>query len=422
MEKSPLESESEFRSRVISGEEQKNGDVHVTFLIGEGDLINDAKQGISSDLLRKWHKLESWIGLVHNVHPSKNHPLAYFTTPRGLTEQGLIDAYKAESEKWGIGRFVKTKLVEMANGAARLLGIVKLFNTAKKMWNEGKFPLYSSCSLYSTQEKDGLVTNGVPIANSSVDKPAYGIELAKTHGQCEGGEECVTKLLENSKDGLCQKTIDILSSFKNNFSSHSGGKLQESSMENADGSSKNSETETKDAVTGTVETKSAETETESKTGTENENLDELREFKKKYLAMEPEFSKLKKKSKEDDEYRSNTDKRLQKIETEKVEGKIRNLIEKIPVSIFENKEDKREEAITSTMKLYGKLTEDELIGYVKDKYSVVEKFIKVSANKNSGLKEQGFISNNAPAANSEGVERKNSGLSILDAHKLISGG
>lgn len=280
--------EDKFISKVISGEEQKNGDVHVTFLIAEGDLINKAKHGISSDVLRKWHKLKSWVGLVHNVHTSRNHPLAYYHPPKGLTESGLIDAYKAESERWGIGRFVETKLVEMGNGAARLLGIVKLYNTAKKMWKVGKFPLYSSSSVYATEEKNGLVTDGVPISNTSVDEPAYGIELAKTHGECEGGEECVTKLLENSENGLCQKTIDILSSFENNVSSHSVKKLHESSMGENDGSSNDSATEAKDAVTGTVETTSAETETESKTGNEQENLEELREFKKIYLSMEHE--------------------------------------------------------------------------------------------------------------------------------------
>ena len=194
-------------------------------------------------------------------------------------------------------------------------------------------------------------------------------------------------------------------------------------MGESDGSSNDSTSDVKPAVDGTVETTSAENQ-ESKTGNEQENLEELREIKKKYLAMEPEFKELKKKSKADDEYKADVDKRFKKIETEKVEGKIRNLIEKIPLSIFENKEDKREEAITSTMKLYGKLNEDELIGFVKDKYSVVEKLVQVSTKQNGkNLKESGFISNKAPAGtgNSEDGERKHRG-SILDAHKLITGG
>lgn len=71
------------------------------------------------------------------------------------------------------------------------------------------------------------------------------------------------------------------------------------------------------------------------------------------------------------------------------------------------------------MKLYGKLTEDEVLNFVKEKFRLSAKVVEVSNKK--GLKESGFISNNAPAGtSSEGGEKKSS-HSILDAHKLIRG-
>ena len=411
-----MEAPDSITTKVLSGHEEKNGDIHVTFLIAEGDYINQKGHGYASSLLKKWHGDRSWIGLVHNVHESRNHPLVYAKPPKGLTESGLVKFYKNVSEQYGIGKFVATKLKDLGNGAVRLLGVVKLFRTAKEMWKKGKFPLYSSSSTYATKEKGGLVTDGIPISNTSVDKPAYGIELAKSHGECEGGEECVTKLLEASETELCGKTINILSSFENNFSSNSKEKLQESSMGNEEGSSTDN-AEVKHAVDGETTTISAETKGKEVTGSENENVEELREFKKKYLEMEPQFKEYKKKSKEADDYKIETDKRLAKIETEKVEGKIRNVIEKIPLVIFENKEDNREEEIKNAMKLYGKLNEEELLGFVKEKFKLSAKVIEVS-NKKSGLKESGFISNNAPA---RGDGEKKSSVSILDAHKLIGG-
>jgi len=212
--------------------------------------------------------------------------------------------------------------------------------------------------------------------------------------------------------------MKIMSSFQNTFSSHSDEKLHESSMGNEDsGTSTEAETKPQDAVTGTVETQSAEGKPAA--GTEQENIEELREFKKKYLAMEPELKELKKSKKEYDDYKADTDKRLAKIESEKVEGKIRNLIEKIPLVIFENKEDNREEEIKKNMKLYGKLSEDELLDHVREKFKLSTKLVEVS-NKKSGLKESGFISNNAPAKNSENSETRHK-PSILDAHKLFGG-
>lgn len=405
-----------MESQVISGYEQ-GGDIFVTVVLADGDVKGKNGLGYRSKLLEEWHKAGSWIGRVQNSHPSKNHPLVYEEKPVKLLALGesaapqIAEYYQRKSAKWAFGTYIKTKLVELKNGSKRLLGLFRIESEgAKQAWREGKFPKFNSMSSLNYKfDKEGFVEKGIPVGSTSVDIPAFGEDVGKIHDQCEGGPTtCVhkfeTKLGESSADcEYCRYTV--LTSYKNNFSSHSGVNLQESSMVESNDGSQSPPTGEEQKPTGvdsegkvtddSVRIKGDETE---ETKPEEEKVD----YKTKFEESEKARKKL---LKDSEEYKTSTDQKLDKIIKEKLESKIRVVLEKVPLFAFDNKEENREAEVKSFMKFYPRLTEEEIIEQATAKYMLAPK-MKAAVEKaklgESGITNDGKLiadSNNQSSGN-----------------------
>lgn len=370
---------------------EKNGDIYVEVLLGESGYINDNDVGFTPEILEQWHKNGSWQGKVQNVHPSHNHPLVY--EPKMPVDAPIPDQlnhYISKSVKYGFGTFVKTKLESSPTGNKRLWGIFRIQDEgAKQAWREGKFPRFSSSSVLITgRDSKGLVTSGYPIASSSVDKPAFPVDIAKIKNECEGGPECVTKLAESGC--FCKHTV--LTSFENNFSSQYALGLFENSMtdDSKSGSlDSKSEGEVKEGNTGI---KKISEEITNADGTKTETIkkeEEKVDWESKFKDLEKEHKKT---LKAKEEYESETNRKFDKIFKEKLEGNIRSKLEKVPLFAFDDKEENREEEVSKLMKLYPKLSEEEILGIAEEKYKLAPKIVEVSKRRGK-VGESGLISN-----------------------------
>ena len=379
--------------QVISGTEDKRGNIHVEFMLAESGYLNDNDIGFTPQLLTKWHEDKAWEGMVHNAHPSKNHPLAYEKPPLDKSPLGQITYYRAKSANWGFATYVKTKLQDLANNQKRLNGIVRISEEgAKKAWREGKFPKYASSSVFIMErdQNTNLITDAVPIASTSVDRPAFPVDVAGIYGTCEGGEECVTKLAESGCD-YCRH--EVLTNFENVFSYQKNQDIKESSMSNETPSGES---------TGTPINKVSETMT-SADGKKTETLFQSEtvnvDWETKAKELESQLKDANKKIKGYEADKEETDKRFLKLEKDKLETKVRSIIEKIPLAVFDEKEENRESTVQKYLKMYPKMSEEEIMDIVNDRFMIA---VKAAAPK-KGLKESGRteVTNDAPLKNSE---------------------
>ncbi|WP_411753310.1 hypothetical protein [Serratia sp. (in: enterobacteria)] len=410
-----------MESQVISGYEQ-DGDIFVTVVLADGDVKGKNGLGYRSKLLEEWHKAGAWIGRVQNSHPSRNHPLVYEPKPVKLLALGesavpqLAEYYQRKSAKWAFGTYIKTKLVDLKNGSKRLLGLFRIDSEgARQAWREGKFPKFNSMSSLNYKfDKDGFVEKGIPVGSTSVEIPAYGEDVGKIHNQCVGGpDKCVhefdTKLGESSADcEYCRYTV--LTSYKNNFSSHSSVKLSESSMVDSNDGSQSQSTGEEQKPTGiesegkvvddSVRIKGDDTE---ETKPEEEKID----WKTKFEESEKARKKL---LKDSEEYKTDTNQKLEKIIKEKLESKIRVVLEKIPLFAFDNKEENREAEVKAFMKFYPRLTEEEIVEQATAKYMLAPK-MKAAVEK-AKLGESGITNDGKLIADSN--NQSNSNILNLD--------
>lgn len=363
---------------VISGYEDKNGDIFVTVGMADGNVMGKNGIGYTTELLEKWHKDQSWIGKLQNAHPSQNHPLVY--EPKAdpeLAESAQLDHYTSHANKWGFATFVKTELVTLKNGIKRLLGTFRINEEgAKQAWREKKFPKFNSISTLITEwDEKGFANKAYPIGSSCVKLPAFDEDVAKIHAECTGdAHKCgVTKLGESGVCTYCRYTV--LTSFKDIFSSHSKPKVSESSMGN-DNADSNPSTEGTDTGTGqtiiTDETISSDGKTKLNTQTPEEPVVD---WKAKYEELE---KATKKKDKAFDEYQTDTNAKLDKLFKEKLEQKIRSRLESIPLFAFDNKEENRESELKRFMKLHPRLTEDEIVENIDSTYKLAPKMKQIS--------------------------------------------
>lgn len=366
---------------VISGyEDKKTGDIFVTIGMADGYVKGKNGIGYTSELLEQWHNTGVWIGKMQNAHPSKNHPLVYEpkVDPK-LGESAQLDYYVSKSNKWGFGTFVKTELKKLANGITRLFGTYRITEEgAKRAWREGKFPKFSSISTLMTQfDEQGFTTKAHPIASSSVEKPAMDIDVAKIHAECTGDEHTcgVTKVGESAEVNCSYCRHSVLTSFKDNFSSHSNPTIQESSMgnDNADASqSPAGEQNQNQELEGQAPKASEPTRIQ---GDEEKPETQEIDWKAKYEELE---RATKKEKKSFEEYKTDTTTKLDRLFKEKLESRIRNQLEKIPLFAFDNKEENRESEIKRFIKLYPRLTEDEIIENVESTYKLAPKMKAIS--------------------------------------------
>jgi len=387
-----------LQSQVIGGVEDSNGDIFVEFMLAESGYLNENNIGFTPELLTKWHNEKSWEGRVHNAHPTKNHPLAYTPPPVDKSPLGQIAYYIGESAKWGFATYTKTKLRDIPNNQKRLNGITRITEEkAKQAWREGKFPKYSSSSvfIFERDANTGLITDAMPIASTSVDRPAFPVDIAGIYGTCVGGEECVTKLAESARQECNYCRHDVLTSFENTFSSNSKENISESSMGNDTLAPATSKLDPPTEDTGTPIKKISE-EITSADGQKTEVIQEDIDWKAKYDA---EVKAHKTTQKSHDDLKTNTDDRISKLEINEFRLKVRNIIDKVPLDIgFDNKEDNREKAVERYVKLFGKMSEKEILEEVQDKYSLIQKVAVQNNTKKTGLKESG-ISNDMPLRN-----------------------
>lgn len=398
-----------MESQVLSGYEDKNGDIYVEFLLADGDVLNKSivnglPLGYTSELLEKWHNERAWEGVVHNAHPSKNHPLVYEGQPPSyLAESSQVAWAKDRSNKWGFANYIKTKLKTLDDGRKRLLGTIHIIDEkAKRAWREGKFPKFASSSVYiQKRDANGFVTEGIPISCTSVEKPSYPLDVAGIHNECHGGNECVHKIAESGYNCNDCK-YDLLTSFENIFSSNSIQKVSESSM--TEDSKPTSESDVKPAI------QEISNETRSADGTLLEQKTEEVDWKARFEALDKEHKKA---IKEHTDYKTTTDERFTKIEKEKLETKIRSIVEKVPLNLaFEGKEENREAEVKKWLKRYNGKNDSEIIEDVNDKFMIA---LKVKSSGKVG--ESGQISNEArlvPSADGKPDAR------ILKAHEVFS--
>lgn len=396
-----LESETHFRRRleVISGHEDKKGNIHVVTMLAESGYLNDNDIGFTPELLTKWHNQKAWEGCVQNAHPSKNHPLVYEDKPSpdaSFTEK--VKHYITRSTKWAYGNYLHTKLKDIQGGQKRLLGTFRITDAdAKQAWREGKFPKYNSSSvlIVSRDPNTNLITDAVPIASTSVDKPAFPVDVAGIYEQCEGGDECVTKLAESSCEYCRHK---VLTSFENTFSSNSDENVSESSMVNEKpGSESEKPEEEEDKGAGDTEAKStgtpfdklSETHT-SADGQTTETVTGEIDYKKKY---EDELKAHNLTKKEKETLQASTDERIMNIEKDRLSTKIKSILDKIPLNLaFDGKEENRAKELKKWIGKYNGKNEKEIIEDVEDKFMIAMK-VKEHGKK---LGESGLISNDAP--------------------------
>jgi hypothetical protein len=406
------ESEAHFRRRleVISGHEDKKGNIHVVTMLAESGYLNENEIGFTPELLEKWQKTNAWEGLVQNAHPSKNHPLVYEDKPSpNASFMERVKHYITRSTKWAYGSYLHTKLKDIDNGQKRLLGTFRITDAdAKQAWKEGKFPKYNSSSvlIVSRDPQTNLITDAVPIASTSVDKPAFPVDVAGIYDTCEGGDECVTKLAESSSCEYCRHTV--LTSFDNKFSSNSDDSISENSMveEKPQSDSKPEEKDTEGGKTGTPFDKISETHT-SADGTKTEIITEEVDYKEKYEAEVKAHNQTKK---DKTDYENTTTERILNIEKDRLSTKIKSILDKVPLNLaFDGKEENRTKELKKYVSRYTGKNEKEIIEDVEDKYMIVMK-VKEHSKK---LGESGQISNDAPLLNN-GEEVKGS-AGIFDA-------
>ncbi len=369
-------------------------------MLAESGYLNDNEIGFTPELLTKWHKQDAWAGLVQNAHPTKNHPLVYEPKPDpGAPIGERVAHYITKSAKWGYGSYVKTKLQDMKNGQKRLLGIFRITEEdAKKAWREKKFPKYNSSSvlIVDRDPNTNLITDAIPIASTSVDKPAFPVDVAGIYGECEGGDECVTKLAESSMGcEYCRHAV--LTSFVNNFSSNSNDSISESSMveekPQSDSNTEDNEEEKAEGTnTGTPFAKLSETHT-SADGSKTETIMEDVDYKKKY---EEELKAHEQTKKAKTDYENTTTERILNIEKDRLGTKIKSILDKVPLGLaFDGKEENRQKELKKYVSRYTGKNEKEIIEDVEDKYMIVMK-VKEHSKK---LGESGLISNDAPLKN-----------------------
>ncbi|HJX79125.1 hypothetical protein [Glutamicibacter sp.] len=378
--------------QILDGSYTQGNDIYVPCLIADGDYFNENGIGFPSSLLEQWHETDAWVGRVHNAHPSGNHPLAYEDPPADdLAESAQIDYYLKKSADWAFGTYVKTQLKTLANGSKRLIGIMRIADEgAKRAWKEGKFPQFVSSSVFVLQrDKKGFITDAYPLGVSSVKTPAYPPHIAGVSKQCTGGTECISQLVESSKkrDHNCEYCrYTVLSNFSHKYSSHSFGKVQESSMVD-DKPNSPPEGEVKDAVTGQVETLSADGKTKLPKGEEQEI-----DWKTKFESLNKEHSELKSKHKITEETNSDNNKKIEKLMRRNVETAVRAKVDKVPMFVFDNKEENKEEAIKKFVSRFGKLTEEEILQDIDDTYHLAPKMMEIS-QKGKRVGESGLITN-----------------------------
>lgn len=381
-------------------------------MLAESGYLNDNKIGFTSSLLEKWHKQDSWQGLVQNAHPTKNHPLVYEPKPEpGAPIGERVAHYISKSAKWGYGNYIKTKLQDIKGGQKRLLGIFRITEPgAKQAWREGKFPKYNSSSvlIVNRDPSTDLITDAIPIASTSVDKPAFPVDVAGVYDECEGGDECVTKLAESSAScEYCRH--EVLTSFKNNFSSNSSETISENSMveekPQSDSNSEDKEQEKPEGQsTGTPFDKLSETHT-SADGSKTETITEEVDYKKKY---EEELKAHNQTKKAKTDYENTTAERILNIEKNALTTKVKAILDKVPLNLaFDGSEDNRSKELKKWINKFNGKNEKEIIEDVEDKYMIV---MKVKEHKKLG--ESGLISNDAKLINTE--EAKGN-TSIFDA-------
>lgn len=392
-----------MHSQIIEGHEDKRGNIHVVTMLAESGYLNDNDIGFTPELLTKWHNQKAWEGLVQNAHPSKNHPLVYEDKPSpNASFMERVKHYITKSNKWGYGSYLGTKLKDIGNGQKRLLGTFRITDAdAKQAWKEGKFPKYNSSSvlIVDRDSQSNLITDAIPIASTSVDRPAFPVDVAGIYDECVGGDECVTKLAESSSCEYCRH--QVLTSFENNlnFSSNSGETISENSMVNEkSGSESEKPEEEKDnpegggteTGTGTPFDKLSETHT-SADGTKTEMITGEIDYKKKY---EDEIKAHNLTRKEKADLEATTTERILNIEKDRLSHKIKSILDKVPLGLaFDGKEENREKQLKKYVNKYTGKNEKEILEDVEDKYMIV---LKIKEHAKGKVGESGLISNDAP--------------------------
>lgn len=376
--------------QVVHGEEdKKTGDIFIEVVLAESGYLNQAtpQVGYVPEVLEKWHNDKVWEGKVQNAHPSKNHPLIYEDHPRAewsIAEK--VAHYINRSAKWSFGTFIKTKLTTLKDGInKRLSGILRITDEgAKKAWREGKYPKYNSSSVFilSRDDKTGLITNAIPIASTSVDNPANPLDVAAIQNQCEGGSECLHRLAESDHSCLyCRHTV--LSSFKNKFSSNSSENVSESSMANEDATSKPDSAG--DAVT-TINDEITSADGKPLNLGEQKKEQEVTDYKALAESLQKELKQARSDLKTQTEKNDDNTKEIIQIKKERLESKIREILAKVPMFAFENKEENKEEVVKNFMKKFGKIEESEILQDVKDRFALSQKLLTIQQKQTSNKK------------------------------------
>lgn len=414
------EARLEEHARVISGYENDKGDIFVEFLLAEGDtlnksIVNGLPLGYTSDLLERWHTEGSWVGVVHNAHPTKNHPLVFEgNPPMTMGESSQVAWYKDRSAKWGFANYVSTKLKTLNDGRKQLFGTARITDeNAKRAWREGHFPKFASSSVFiQDRNQTGFVTKGIPISCTSVELPAYPLDVAKIHNECHGGNECVHKIAESSYNcNTCRH--EILTSFENIFSSNSEQKVSESSMTDSDSSKpKPNESSGEGDVKPALVSEEITLDTSGQAITQNK--EETVDWEAKYKELE---KSTKKKDREFEDYKTTSEERFMKIERKRVEQQIRDILGKVPVFVFDGKEENREAELKKYLKRYDGKNEEAIIEDVNDKYLIAMKVKEHRKVGESGMDSGSDISNFAPLVSKDGKADPK----ILDIHNIGGG-
>jgi hypothetical protein len=376
---------------VVHGEENpKTGDLFIEVVLAESGYLNQATPpvGYLPQTIEQMHNDKVWEGKVINAHPSKNHPLVYEPRPKqGWSVAQKVAHYMDKSAKWGFGTIIKTKLSTLKDGInKRLSGIFHIKDEgAKKAWREGKFPKYNSSSVFilDRDANTGLIKEAIPIASTMVDNPANPLDVAAIQNVCEGGDSCIHKLAESSDHNCLYCRYTVLANFVNKFSSNSIGNVSESSMVNdAEASNPN---DTQEAVTTiTDETTSAS----GKPLGENKEKEVVTDYKALAESLQKELNAKNKELKIETEKNADNTKEITQIKKDKLESKIREILAKVPMFAFENKEENKEEVVKNFMKKFGKLDESEILQDVRDRFALSQKLLTIQQKQTASQNKQ----------------------------------
>jgi len=177
---------------------QKN-ELYITNFLGRGDMVNKNNVCITNDSIPKFEN--RWIGAHHVLQESGKHVLYY--APKNIAMSGLEKElfFKAQALPHSIGKYVDAFHITDEIGIHNLYGTYLTRNPlAIQKHIEKQYPRFTSSSLLvNDRDSQNRITDWTPIDNTSVHKPAYGMELAEVVDSCSclsgnGGSSCISKL------------------------------------------------------------------------------------------------------------------------------------------------------------------------------------------------------------------------------------